>query len=94
VRDEFRGEAIDPRLVQDREGRWRPAPDSPVVGAATGFYPEVTVDIDGQARPARKDAGCDQQSTAPVLFSPASEADAGPVWRSPGTRRQEPAARD
>ncbi|MDO8544750.1 MAG: polysaccharide lyase 6 family protein [Opitutaceae bacterium] len=87
VRDELRSDAIDPRLARDREGRWRPLPDSPVVGAATDSYPEVIDDIDGQPRPATKDAGCDQLSAAPIVFRPLKEADVGPAWRRGASSR-------
>src|SRR6185436_3793331 len=87
VRDELRADTIDPHLVQQRDGRWRPAADSPVVGAASGSFPEVTVDIDGQSRAAKKDAGCDQQSTDPIVFRPMTEADVGPAWRRIADRR-------
>lgn len=84
IRDELRSAAADPRLVQDGAGRWRPGPGSPAIGAATDAYPEITVDIDGQPRPAaRKDAGCDQVSEAPVRFHPATAKDVGPAWRVP-----------
>lgn len=93
VRDELRAHPDDPRLAQDREGRWRPAPDSPVVGAAGGDFPEVIVDIDGQSRPARKDAGCDQRSSEPVLFRPLTAADVGPEWRRLAASQARPEAR-
>lgn len=81
VRDELRAEAIDPRLARQRDGLWRPAADSPVVGAARDALPDVALDIDGQARGAKKDAGCDQQSRDPIAFRPLTEADVGPLWR-------------
>jgi poly(beta-D-mannuronate) lyase len=71
----------DPKLVLATDGLWRPAPDSPTVGTAAGEFPNVTVDIDGQPRADRKDAGCDQHSAAPILHRPLTAADVGPVWR-------------
>ncbi len=93
VRDELRADAVDPRLAQDPDGRWRPAPDSPVVGAGTNSYPEVSLDIDGQSRPAKKDAGCDQLSDEPARFRPMTESEVGPVWRRLAATRPEPVGR-
>jgi poly(beta-D-mannuronate) lyase len=87
VRDELHVAAIDPRLVLQRDGLWRPAANSPVVGAGTGSFPEITVDIDGQSRSPKKDAGCDQQSTDRIVARPMTEADVGPGWRRVAGRR-------
>jgi hypothetical protein len=71
----------DPKLIRAGNGLWRPAPDSPVVGAAAGEFPAITADIDGQPRLAKRDVGCDQHSGAPVLHRPLTAGDVGPVWR-------------
>ena len=71
----------DPKLTRAADGLWRPAPNSPALGAAAGDFPFVTTDIDGQPRPARKDIGCDQQSAAPVLYRPLTTAEVGPAWK-------------
>jgi poly(beta-D-mannuronate) lyase len=68
----------DPRLVQAADGLLRPAQDSVVRGAAEGDYPFVIDDIDGQARRAKKDIGCDQFSTAPITRRPLGPKDVGP----------------
>jgi poly(beta-D-mannuronate) lyase len=70
----------DPKLVQALDGQWRPARNSPAIGAAAGNFPLVTTDIDGQPRPAQKDIGCDQQSSSAVAHPPLTAADVGPGW--------------
>lgn len=77
--DGFRVE--DPRLAQGSDGLWQPAADSPVAGAAAGNFPDVTSDILGRERGARKDAGCFQiSSQAPMRYPPLAAADVGPEW--------------
>ncbi len=70
----------DPMLVEAGNRLWRPAPDSPALGAAQGEYSFVTTDADGQARPARKDVGCDQAAVGGVTQRPLTPADVGPAW--------------
>jgi len=70
----------DPKLVEAADRLWRPAPGSPALGAAQGDYSFVTSDVDGQDRPALKDAGCDQASAGPVTQRPLTIADVGPAW--------------
>jgi poly(beta-D-mannuronate) lyase len=55
----------DPRLAPQAHGILRPAPGSPAVDSAVGSYPAVSVDLDGQPRPGRKDRGADELSAAP-----------------------------
>lgn len=76
---------VDPKLVKDAEGLWRPASDSPLKGAATGSYPQVVVDMDGQPRPDVKDIGADQTSDAPRTRRPITVNDAGPDWMRAST---------
>lgn len=76
---------IDPKLVKDAEGLWRPASDSPLRGAATGSYPDVVVDMDGQPRPVAKDIGADQFSEAPRTRRPITTNDVGPDWMRAST---------
>lgn len=70
---------VDPKLARAADGLWRPGAESPVRGAAVGEYPFVSVDIDGQARPTKKDAGCDQLENAPTR-RPLTAAEVGPEW--------------
>jgi len=73
---------LDARLTRGRDGLWRPAPDSPVRGAAQGAFPDITTDIDGQKRSVPSDVGADQVSTSPVVNRPLKAADVGPGWMS------------
>ncbi|WP_367874199.1 polysaccharide lyase 6 family protein [Luteolibacter sp. Populi] len=72
----------DLMLSRSGDGLWRPLPGSPL-HAASDLLGGVTTDIDGQPRPARSDAGCDQISTAPVSSRPLAPADVGPAWLRP-----------
>lgn len=87
VRDAIHSSPPDPGLEPGSGGLWRPRAGSPVLGAASGDFPEINTDIDGQPRPARKDAGCDQRSDEPVRVGPLTAADVGPAWRRAGTAR-------
>lgn len=73
----------DPRLAQTTDGLWRPIASSVALGSAQGDYSFITTDIDGQARPLVKDAGCDQSSPAPSVRKPLAPADVGPGWMAP-----------
>ena len=76
----------NPLLAPGAGGLYRPDPGSPALGAALGNYPYVTLDMDGQARPALKDVGADQASAAPITRPPLRAVDVGPLWmRAPGT---------
>lgn len=72
--------SVDPKLSRGADGLWRPAEDSPARGAAVGDFAFVTTDIEGQPRPVRKDAGCDQAADEPMLNRPLTAADVGPAW--------------
>jgi poly(beta-D-mannuronate) lyase len=71
---------VDPKLALAGDGLWRPGANSPAMGAAAGEFTFVSNDIDGQPRGGKKDVGCDQVSTAPVLRRPLTPADVGPEW--------------
>jgi poly(beta-D-mannuronate) lyase len=43
-----------------------------------GSYPEVIIDLDGQARTGTKDVGADEFSTAPVSRRPLTTTNVGP----------------
>lgn len=68
----------DPLLEPGPDGLRRPAPGSPVIAAALGAFEMVTVDQDGQPRPAAKSQGADEVSTAPVVARMLSPGDVGP----------------
>jgi poly(beta-D-mannuronate) lyase len=70
---------VDPKLVKDDHGVYRPSEGSPAIGKGLGAYPFVTVDIDGHTRPTDKlDVGADQFSTDAPLNRPLTAADVGP----------------
>ena len=73
-------QVVDPKLMKDKTGIYRPQKDSPVKGAATGGYPKITHNVDGQKRSGQSDVGADQISTKPILNKPLSRKDVGPVW--------------
>lgn len=82
---------IDPQLVQpactkpgDCEENiayrvLRLSPTSPAIDAATGNFPDMTVDYEGQARTGAKDIGADEFSSAPLVVSALSEKYVGPA---------------
>jgi hypothetical protein len=51
---------IDPLLAPDALGVFRPQAGSPAIDTATGHYPFVTLDMDGQPRTDPKDRGADE----------------------------------
>jgi poly(beta-D-mannuronate) lyase len=57
---------IDPLLEAKANGVFRPQPRSPAIDSATGDYPAVTFDMDGQPRTDPKDRGADEISAEPV----------------------------
>lgn len=74
--------AADPRLGGDAPGGAHLQEGSPAIDAATGSFPGVTVDIDGQPRGEGevKDVGADEVSEAPVLARPLTPDDVGPAY--------------
>src|SRR5262249_21731611 len=70
----------DPELVEDDDRLWRPAANSPALGAAQGDYRFVTTDADGQDRSGPKDVGCDQASADAATEGPLTMADVAPTW--------------
>ena len=77
---------VNPQLLFAADGLWRTDVTSPARGAAQGNYPFVSIDMEGQARPAAKDVGADQFSTEPTNFPVLRAVDVGPLWmRASGT---------
>ena len=68
----------DPLLEPGPGGLKRPRAGSPAIDSATGTFPTITVDIDGQARVAPLDKGADERSSAPVTSIVLSARDVGP----------------
>jgi poly(beta-D-mannuronate) lyase len=72
--------SMDPLLVAGTDGVYHLAANSPAIGAATGNYPLVLVDIDGQTRPSTgKDIGADQNSSTPATAHFLTPGDVGPL---------------
>jgi len=69
---------VDPKLVKDSRGIYRPQPGSPAIDSAVGGYPAVNVDLDGQPRTMAKDKGADEVSSAPVKARMLTPEDVGP----------------
>jgi poly(beta-D-mannuronate) lyase len=70
----------DPLLEREANGLWQPGSGSPVLGAAKGRFPEVTVDILGRSRSTPRTSGSLQPSAAPSRFPPLARRDVGPAW--------------
>jgi poly(beta-D-mannuronate) lyase len=68
----------DPLLVADSDGIKRPQPDSPAIGSATGSFPIVSVDLDGQPRPEKKSKGADEPGAESITARILAVADVGP----------------
>ena len=67
----------DPKLAKDATGTFHLQSGSPAINTATGSYPAVSVDMDGQSRTSPLDVGADELSTAPVIARILSPADVG-----------------
>src|SRR5206468_5744095 len=68
---------VNPLLARNGTGTFHLQSGSPAIGAATGTYAAVTVDMDGQSRTAPFDKGADETSTAPVIAQILSTAMVG-----------------
>jgi hypothetical protein len=70
---------VNPALVVDAGGLYRLASgSSPAVDTAAGSYPQVSRDMDLQARSGAKDVGADEFATSGPLRRPLTTADVGP----------------
>lgn len=72
---------VDPELVQDPDGIWRPSATSPAINGATSST-LFTDDMDGQARIGLFDIGADEVSTAQIVRKPLTTSDVGAAWFS------------
>jgi len=68
----------DPLLTAGPDGIRRLPSGSPAAGAASGIFPGVAFDIDGQARPEKKTVGADEFSTTPCSAWLLAPAEVGP----------------
>lgn len=82
---------VNPLLVRDGAGRgagrnatgaFHLQTGSPAINSATGSYPSVTMDMDGQARTAPMDKGADEVSSAPVVAHILSPSEVGVSGKS------------
>jgi Chondroitinase B/HYR domain len=69
---------VNPLLAADAAGVFHIQSGSPAIDVATGFYPAVIVDMDGQPRATAKDTGADELSAAPVTAKILTVNDVGP----------------
>lgn len=69
---------LDPRLAPGDGAIVRPQPESPVVDVIEAGYTMVSVDIDGQSRLGKKDAGADERSEEPRVARFLTPEDVGP----------------
>lgn len=69
----------DPVLAPDAQGILRPAPSSPILGAALSTPPAVTVDLDAQERPNPASIGADEVISTPAKARWLTPADVGPL---------------
>jgi len=70
---------VDPQLVLDPDGLWRPSGTSPAInGAATSTL--FSDDMDGQARIGLFDIGADEVSVAQIVRKPLTADDVGASW--------------
>ena len=85
-----KAELTDLRLSKDADGIWRPGRNSPLRNAAAPASAaslvvaeaatQLQTDIDGHARRAPADAGCDELSDDPVINKALMPRDVGPSW--------------
>jgi parallel beta-helix repeat protein len=68
----------NPQLTRGAGNLLRPSAGSPAIDAATGSFPQVTLDMDGQTRTGAKDVGADEFGAAGAQRVPLTTADVGP----------------
>ncbi len=69
---------LDPLLSLQSDGFFRPAVNSPLIDAATGNYPAITTDMDGQLRQGISDIGADEVSSTNKTIKLAAPPLVGP----------------
>ncbi|SEF35742.1 Chondroitinase B [Amycolatopsis pretoriensis] len=70
---------VDPKLVKDAAGLYRPASGSPAINAGVGSYPFAAKDFDLQARSGAYDVGADEYFASGTTRVPLTKADVGPA---------------
>jgi hypothetical protein len=71
--------SVDPALTAGPGGLYRLTAGSPAVDTAVGEYPQVTLDMDLQARTGAKDVGADEYVAGATPRVPLTTADVGPA---------------
>ena len=67
----------DPKMAKDATGAFHLQKGSAAIDAAKGNYPKISVDMDGQPRTSKLDAGADEVSKAKVNARMLNPADVG-----------------
>jgi len=67
----------DPKLLRNATGTFHLQKGSPAIDAVKKDYPNINVDMDGQARTAKPDTGADEFSTAEVKAKILNQSDVG-----------------
>jgi hypothetical protein len=70
--------SVDPQLAPDANGVQHLQPGSPAIDSASGSYPGVTIDQDGQTRSGALDKGADEVSSGTVTAKILTTDDVGP----------------
>ncbi|MDB5192679.1 MAG: C-terminal target protein [Segetibacter sp.] len=68
---------LDPKLTKDANGTYHLQAGSPAIDNATGSYPSITTDMDGQKRTAKPDVGADELSKDKVTARILKPSDVG-----------------
>ena len=72
-------EKIDPLFAAGTDGLRRPQPGSPAIASASGEFPMVKIDLDGQPRPEKKSRGADEIGAEPAVARVLTPGDVGPL---------------
>ena len=67
----------DPKLIKDASGVFHLQKGSPAINAAKKDYPNITVDMDGQARTSKLEIGADEFSTSAIKAKILNLSDVG-----------------
>jgi poly(beta-D-mannuronate) lyase len=70
-------ETIDPKLVKTASGAYHLQAGSPAIDHATGLYPDIKFDMDGQTRTQPLDIGADEVNNTPITVRILNPADVG-----------------
>jgi len=70
--------SVNPKLTTDAGGVYRLSSGSPAIDASVGTYPQITLDLDLQARSGKFDVGADEFKSGGTVRLPLTTADVGP----------------